>query len=439
MKKKFTACLFFFAACLAFSSCEDKEPPNPPKSTLSVDKTTGKAFETEFTFTIDQVNADAIALLPYGKENGSWGGVPVTSFTGGKASVKFKYQQVGTFNVVVVTNNHNDNGDAVNTYSDPIVVTISSDKNQITAFYFDKISDPANTVIDQTAKTIVVRVPYEADATTPTSLDKLKAPTFTSDAFSTVTAKGKEQKSGETVVDFSIPVVYTVTANDGTVTNYTVTVTIADIEQNTDVKEVKGKETSKSAKDKVIPAYISNTDNIIVLYDVYGTTAAQFDSIAFEYTLDGTFAHAILSGQTAHLKQGEVLNLTTSKTLTVYSQDSVATKETWKIYAVQAPLLTLTFDEKDPLITGKNDNFDIEMKVLKEGTVDTKMYHTKGVITLPTGVVFQSVTVNGNPIDLTAGANLNFATDQKFVITVQDNSNGGIIYSVTYTAALNEF
>jgi hypothetical protein len=437
MMRKFTACLVFFAStCFILSSCNDDEPATPPKSSVTVNPNSGLAFDTEFTFTVDQVNADAISLLPYGKENGAWGGVLITSFTGGKATVKFKYEQVGVFEAVVVSNNHNATGDVSNTYSDPVTVTVTSDRKKITAFWFND-ADKDKTVIDEAAKTITVTVPYEANATTPTDVTKLKAK-FESSAFSKVSVSGAEQKSGETVVNFSSPVTYTVTAHNGTTTTYEVTVTRAPIEQNPDVKSATGIEKSKSAKDKEIPAYVDNTSRIIVLYDVLETSLNDFDSVNLKYTLDGSWSHAILEGKTAHLKADDLIDLKTApKELTVYSQDSVNVSEVYTVYAVQAPKLTLKFTDKDPEIVGTNSGFTIEMKVLKEAD---KSYKTEATIEEPNGGVGITATiesVNGDT-SFASGDDLDFTEDQKFVIKVVD-TNLGITYRVTYTATLNEF
>lgn len=79
--------------------------------------------------------------------------------------------------------------------------------------------------IDQTNRTITNNdvLPYGTDVTA------LKA-VFEPAEFATVTIDGVEQVSGVTVNDFSEPITYTVTAEDGvTVVNYTVTVNVSQI------------------------------------------------------------------------------------------------------------------------------------------------------------------------------------------------------------------
>jgi hypothetical protein len=137
MMRKFTTCLFIGCSTWFYlSSCNDDEASAPPQTSFTVDKFTGDANETEFTFVIDQVNAKAISLLPYGADRPSLGGILVENFENGKATVKFKYAEVGTFQAVVVTNNHTGDGDVKNTYSDTETITIGSDKNELKDFSF---------------------------------------------------------------------------------------------------------------------------------------------------------------------------------------------------------------------------------------------------------------------------------------------------------------
>src|SRR4051812_2870971 len=98
--------LYYSLLCLLWvsvDSCKDDEAAAPPKPSFTVDKTSGLYNATEFTFTIDQVEGNSISLLPYGVDNPSFGGVtvPASSFTNGKASVKFTYAKIGTYNAVV--------------------------------------------------------------------------------------------------------------------------------------------------------------------------------------------------------------------------------------------------------------------------------------------------------------------------------------------------
>lgn len=102
----------------------------------------------------------------------------------------------------------------------------SSTSKQILTFGF---TSPASTgVIDETAKTIAVRVPFKTDVT------KLAA-VFSTNGEKTTVA-GTEQTSGTTENNFTGSVVYIVVAQDGTKAEYTVTVTVAE----SDEKDITG-------------------------------------------------------------------------------------------------------------------------------------------------------------------------------------------------------
>ncbi|MDH4189856.1 MAG: DUF5018 domain-containing protein [Betaproteobacteria bacterium] len=94
----------------------------------------------------------------------------------------------------------------------------ASSANQITSYYI--AASVANYgTIDEVNKTIAVTVP------SGTSLTALIA-TFTVSSGATVTVNGTTQVSGQTINNFTNPVVYTVRAQDGSTASYTVTVTV---------------------------------------------------------------------------------------------------------------------------------------------------------------------------------------------------------------------
>ena len=97
-----------------------------------------------------------------------------------------------------------------------VTVTIAaSAAKAITAFSFDSLG--ASGAIDEDGKTIAVTVPNGTDVTALIA-------SFTTTGAS-VDAGGTAQVSGTTANDFTSPVVYTVTAADGSTIAYTVTVT----------------------------------------------------------------------------------------------------------------------------------------------------------------------------------------------------------------------
>ena len=126
----------------------------------------------------------------------------------------------------------------------------SSSSKQMTAFGF---TIPASTgIINETAKTIAIKVPYKTDVT------KLVA-VFTTTGVKT-TVGGVEQASGTTENKFTDSVLYSVIAEDGSKAEYTVTVTVA----QSDEKDITG-----FTIDKQLSSTISGKDITVVM--PYGT------------------------------------------------------------------------------------------------------------------------------------------------------------------------
>ena len=94
----------------------------------------------------------------------------------------------------------------------------ASPAKAITAFSFQGLTPPVTGVIDEAAHTIALTVPRATD------LHDLVA-TFTTTGAS-VSVGGTPQVSGTTAKDFSSPVIYKVTAGDGSTQHYVVTVSL---------------------------------------------------------------------------------------------------------------------------------------------------------------------------------------------------------------------
>ena len=428
MMRKSTHYFLLFSILFSALSCNDEEVGAPPQSTVTVDKQSGLVGDTEFTFTIKEVNADAIALLPYGPDEGD-PGIPVTSFENGQAVVKFTYARPGTFNAIVRTNNHSGDGNEIrNTDSAPVQVVITSDDSSLTEFTFEKST---KTEIDQDAKTITVTVPYGTDVT------KLKAK-FTASAFSTVTVGGTTQQSGSTENNFSAPVSYKVTADDGTTSStYTVTVMVTPIETDNTIKSMAAKATSKAAKDKALGVSVDNTGRTVVVYDTMNTPSTLLDSVRVSYTLGGTFSNMKLGGK--KLKQDSLLNLVdgTEEEFVVHPQDSLGAtgNATYAVYATDAPRLNLSFPTltPDPIGANKATNFTYDIKVLS-GT-NTSALSTSATVETPVGVtVTQIKVVDGPTLAPNVPSNVNYTLPVKIELTVVDTRLGlaGVTYKVVY-------
>lgn len=411
------------AVYLLASSCNsDEDVSAPPASTVTVNATTGLVGDTEFTFTVTAVDASAVTLLPKGEENSGKAGILISKaqFAGGSTTtVKYTYDEPGPFAPVVVTTNYSLDGKSVKrTVSAPLSVTITSNKNEMSEFSFDK-SD--STKIDQGAGTIKVWVPYDPYGKAG-GLTAAKAK-FAASAFSTVKVGGTEQKSEVTANNFTAPVAYTVTAQNGTVKNYTVTVVAQAVETDNTIKAFSAKSIAKSNKDRVLSGSVDNTGKKLVLYDKYGTAANAFDSLRISYELNGKFA-------TASLKQDSLLNLsTTTKAITVTAQN--ATTGVYTIYAVAAPKFAIAFNGLNPTAAGETTDFGINVNVLKGTTVASLA--TTSTVTPPAGVTVTGIKADG--VAFTTGDSVDFSEPVEFELTVND-TNIGVTYKVIYTATV---
>jgi hypothetical protein len=123
---------------------------------------------------------------------------------------------VGT---VTVTATAHDGSGVTGTKVITIAMAPSSEK-AIIGFSFQGLVPAVDGTVDEDAKTIALTVPF---GTVVTAL----VATFTNSAASAVTVGGTAQISGTTANNFTSPVAYLVTAQDGTTVTYTVTVTVA--------------------------------------------------------------------------------------------------------------------------------------------------------------------------------------------------------------------
>jgi hypothetical protein len=355
--------LFYALSCfIAFgvSNCSYyDDPSSPAKSSVTVDKNSGLAGQTEFTFTITQVAAQNISLLPEG--DGRPGIlISASSFTDGKATVKYTYSDIGTFSVVVKTNSVSPDGKTIKqTVSDAVTVTITNDENKITAFSFAGPNSTSTTIkdkVDSNSDTINVVVPYNPFNTL--TVKALKA-TFTASAFATVKVGSTAQSSGTTANDFSSTVTYTVTSANGVSRTYLVNVTIMTPSTDATVKSALGIVLSKGdLNKKKYNAFVDNTNKIIAIVLPSEADDSMLDSLSFEYELNDTTARG-------DVKQDKTLSLTgtTTSTLNVTPQSGSAVP--YKIYAVIAPKLEITISNLTPQVVGKTSGLAVSLTCLK--------------------------------------------------------------------------
>lgn len=427
MIRRFTNGLMALSLILFLNSCDDDEVSPPPKTTFTVDKTSGLANDTEFTFVIDKVDAKTISILPYGTEKLTMGGQPVTNFVDGKATVKFKYAQVGTFNAVVVTNNATGDGEFANTYSDPIAITITSDKTSLSDFNIDGSTD-----VDVVGSDITVTMPYGTD---PASLK----PEFTASPFSTVTVDGTAVTSGTTTVNLSTPKTFVVRANDGqTTSSYNVTVVVTPVESDNTIASVSPTLGSDGLDDKAVPAYVDNAARRIVIFDTL-STEEHFDTVHISYELGGSFSNLKYGGKRA--PQEFEVDLTEATEVTVTGQDSTETPAaTYDVVWASAPKVELAFNTLNPDVEGSTGNFTIALNVLTGTDVET-LIPTATIETSPGVTVTGTSTVTSNEDgDEVVTPFVSGVTPVDFsdpvVLRLQVLDPGGFTYYVDYTVTV---
>jgi hypothetical protein len=233
---------------------------------------------------------------------------------------------------------------------------------EITSFSF--VSPAASGVINEAAKTIAVTVPFGTDVTSLT-------PTIVHTGASITPASGTSQ-------DFSSPVIYTVTAEDGTTAQYTVTVTIS---PNTDASL-----TSLS----VNPGSIDFDSDTLTYNNVevpYGTS-----------TVTVTFTAA--SQATTSVPSPQVVNIVGrvgTFSVEVTAGDGV-NKKTYTINFKEGPNNDATLSE---FTVGGHDVLHLE-NVTTTGAIYPVSDFTNfgGIVATPTDPNAQSVTVtiNGTPV-----------------------------------------
>jgi len=428
--------LYYSLLCLLWvsvNSCKDDEAAQPPTPTFTVDKTSGLYNSTEFTFVVDQVDGNAVSLLPYGTEHPSLGGIliPSASFTNGKATVKFTYARVGTFNAVAVSNNHTSDGESIkNSVSSPTAITITSNETDISDFSFD---GSTKTTIDKDAHTIAVVMPYSKS----TVINALKA-RFSKSTYATVAVGGTNQQSDTTVNNFTSPVTYTVTSQDKAVsTNWTVTVSVTPADTNNTFKSLSAIVANKSIvggtykkeTGKVLPAYIDNVGRTVVVYDTLGVDYTKYDSLSLDYALNGAFNYVKYDAKN-HVKGKDTVSLKTPLDLIVVPEDSVVTgPATYKVYMREAPRLHVSFPALIPAREGTSSDFTVKMDVLN----GTDIHHVATNLTFdpPAGATLGAITVGTTPY--VPGLVVDYSGDVKVNVTVTQD---GVTYVVTFTVSV---
>lgn len=450
--------LYYSLLCflwVSVNSCSEDEASQPPTPTLQNVSgfSSGMLSETKFTFEVQQVGAGSMSFLPYGVENPSFGGIliPASSFEAGKAKIEFTYGHVGTFQAVAAANNHSGDGNSVKTsYSAAVPITITSNKAELTDFSFDKSTKTEVTAGDPTV--VKITLPWSRQA------DKgALALRFTKSPESKVTVGGTEVSNDANPQNFSTgPVTYTVTSHDGTATaDYEVYVIQTPAESTTTLKSAGGIINNKGkigegaikvARGRALPTYIDNVNRYVVVYDTLNSTLTAYDSLGFDFTLNGSFAstkYTAANGWHAADEKFEAKdtldlggNPGVDFTVTAENGDT----ETYTVYMGEAPKLHVMSTNLNPSVSGtSNENFAVNLNVL-DGTDKTDI-DSDFTFDVPAGATITQVKIAGAALPLVgvggvySAASVDYSAGIKLEVTVS-HPDVPESYVVTYSIGL---
>ncbi len=267
-----------------------------------------------------------------------------------------------------------------------VTVTVAPNPAKaITAFNF---ASPAVTgVVNETAKTVALTVPYGTDITA-------LVPTITHTGASISPNSGIAQ-------NFSGPVIYTVTAADSTTQAYTITVTVAP----NPAKAI----TVFNFSSPAATGMIDEINKTVAVTVPYGTDVTA---------LVPTITH---TGASVSPNSGVAQNFTNPVTYTVTAADSTTQAYTVTVTVAPASSKAITaFNFSSPAVTG----------VIDEGlkTISlTVPYNTDVTALVPT------ITHTGASVAPNSGVAQNFLSPVSYTVTAADLSTQA--YTVTVTAA----
>jgi hypothetical protein len=175
---------------------------------------------------------------------------------------------------------------------------LKSGAKDITSFSLESLSVTA--ILDPSARTISITVPYGTDL-------KHLIPVFTTDAAS-VSVHGIPEVSGTTEIDFTQPVTITVTAGDGSMDTWIVTITVQAPSSDATLSSAVLTDSS-SATYSFVPAFDPTT------YDYTAVPVILTSSDTYTLTLTTADPHATIFGVT----EGKTVdsNIGTAYTLTL--------------------------------------------------------------------------------------------------------------------------
>ena len=390
-------------------TAEDGTYQNYDVTLTVVSKSSAKDI-TDFSFvspsisaTIDQTNITT--TVPFGTD--------VTSLVANFI--------VSNLAVVTVNGTTQTSGTTPNNFTNPVTYTVTaengttqvytvtviiapspkSNANDILSFGF--VSPAVTAVINGT--NITAKLPYGTD------VSKLLVNFIASDK-AVVTINSTTQVSGSTVNNFTNTLTYTVTAENGSVKTYTVTVSLA----------------KNSAKD--ITTFLFTSP--VATGTINGTTISL--QVPFGTDVTKLIANFTVSagakvkiGNTDQASGVTINNFTTPLTYTVYAEDGTSQNYTVIVYILAAPKSTekelLTFGITNPYTIGIITGTNVAIKVPYGTDVKslTSFFTISAKATAYIGTIGQ---ITGASIN-------NFSTPVTYTITAEDGSTKTYVVTVT--------
>ncbi|MEL3907031.1 MAG: hypothetical protein P1P65_08435 [Treponema sp.] len=333
----------------------------------------------------------------------------------------------------------------VQSYTITVTHDPASSEKQLTLFGFAQLKKGAAIVhakgtIDQTAKTVVVKVPHGTDIT------KLKA-VFNASLGAAVSIGTAPQTSKKTENDFSSPLTYTVKAEDGTTQDYTVTVTYAPASSEKQLTKFIFGKVQRGDTIVSVKGTIDEANKTVAVEVPHGTDVTKLTA-----TFKASLGAAVSIGTASQESGITENNFSSPLTYTVTAEDG--TTQDYTVTVTQAPassekqLKKFMFD-----YNGKSVNGGLVEKV--EGTIseDTKTVTLiipadadekklkASFTTSPGATVFvgtarqeNSITENDFSSPLTYTVKAEDGSTQDYTVTVQkrEKANGKLFTAFTF-------
>ena len=305
-------------------------------------------------------------------------------------------------------------GVTANNFSAPVVYTVTAENGTDNQFWIISVTvAPASAETDiltysfaeQTGPAVIDDVNHTVDIEVAlgTDLSGLVA-TFTLSTGATADIGGTPQVSSVTANDFTNPVTYTVTAEDGTTTqDWIVTVALAP-NNETDI-------VAYSFSEQTGPATIDDVNHTVDIEVAFGSDLAN---LVATYTLsDGATADI---GGTAQESGVTANDFTNPVTYTVTAQDGITTQD-WIITVTTGQntatdILTYSFPEQTGPATIDDVNHTVDIEV----SLGTDLSSLTATFTLSAGA---TADIGGTPQE--SGVTVNdFTSPVTYTVTAQD-------------------